>query len=89
MGGTARVAFPLNRHRQAPYQKKSTNSSRPSTDVNPRRLFSLVEFGGFVESRNKDKVQDKYVWTAGGTVPLRMGPGIYNLLTVSRVNNKF
>lgn len=49
-------------------------------DVNSRRLFSLVEFGGFVESRNKDKVQDKYVVTADGAVPLRMGQGFISLL---------
>ena len=29
----------------------------PVMDVNPRRLFSCVEIGGFIESRNKDKVQ--------------------------------
>ena len=53
-------------------------------DVNLHLLVLFdFEIGGFSESRNKDKVQDKYVLTTGCTECVAR-PGIYRLLTVSR-----
>lgn len=76
MGGTARG---LSAH-WAPPSAVSKEKHEQFTPINGREPSSLVlfdfEFGGFSESRNKDKVQDNDVLTTGNIMLHQMVRGL-------------